>query len=42
VLEDVVDPDNAHHHDPDRLATAIIGIFERELRLRRRTVSRTA
>jgi len=42
VLEDVVDPDNAHHHDPDRLATAVIGIFERELRLRRRTVSRTA
>ena len=42
VLEDVVDPDNAHHHDPDRLATAVIGIFEREVRLRRRTVSRTA
>jgi uncharacterized cofD-like protein len=42
VLEHVVDPANAHHHDPDRLATALIAILEREARLRRRTVSRTA
>ena len=42
VLEHVVDPENAHHHDPERLATALIAILEREARLRRRTVSRTA
>jgi uncharacterized cofD-like protein len=42
VLEHVVDPENAHHHDPERLATALMAILERESRLRRRTVSRTA
>jgi uncharacterized cofD-like protein len=42
VLDDIVDPEYAHHHDPDRLALALLGIFEREARLRRRTVSRTA
>jgi uncharacterized cofD-like protein len=42
VLEHVVDPENAHHHDPGRLATALMAILERESRLRRRTVSRTA
>jgi hypothetical protein len=42
VLEHVVDPGNAHHHDPERLATALMAILERESRLRRRTVSRTA
>jgi uncharacterized cofD-like protein len=42
VLEDVVDPDNAHHHDPARLASAVLGVYEREQRLRRRTVGRTA
>jgi hypothetical protein len=43
VLEDVVDPDNAHHHDPARLAAAIMRIFEREAYGRRRSrVSRTA
>ena len=43
VLEDVVDPENAHHHDPARLATAIMRVFEREAYGRRRArVSRTA
>jgi uncharacterized cofD-like protein len=42
VLEDVVDPDNAHHHDPARLAEVLIRTFEREPRLRRRSVGRTA
>lgn len=42
VLDDLVDPDNAHHHDPARLATALLRIFEREPRVRRRTVGRTA
>ena len=36
VLEDVVDPDNAHHHDPVRLAAAIVRTIEREATLRRR------
>jgi uncharacterized cofD-like protein len=36
VLEDLVDPDNAHHHDPERLATAVIGAWEREGGHRRR------
>ena len=42
VLEEVVDPSNAHHHDPDRLATSLMGILERELRLRRRPARRSA
>ena len=36
VLDDVVDPVNAHHHDPDRLARAVIGVWEREGGHRRR------
>ena len=43
VLEDVVDPDNAHHHDPARLAAAVMHIYERESLGRRRSrVARTA
>jgi uncharacterized cofD-like protein len=43
VLEDVVDPDNAHHHDPARLATAVMHVYERESYGRRRSrVPRTA
>ena len=43
VLDDVVDPDNAHHHDPARLAAALLRVAEREGRARRRTtVARTA
>jgi uncharacterized cofD-like protein len=42
ILDDVVDPDNAHHHDPGRLATAVLRTFEREPRLRRRSAVRTA
>ncbi len=42
VLDDVVDPDNAHHHDPGRLAAGVLRAFEREPRLRRRSVGRTA
>ena len=36
VLDDLVDPVNAHHHDPDRLAAAIVGAWEREGGHRRR------
>jgi len=43
VLDDVVDPDNAHHHDPARLAAAVIRVFERESFGRRHShISRTA
>jgi len=30
VLDDVVDPENAHRHDPLRLAAAILGVWARE------------
>ncbi len=42
VLDDVVDPDNAHHHDPARLATAVMRAFDGDAATRRRTVTRTA
>jgi uncharacterized cofD-like protein len=41
ALDDVVDPDNAHHHDPNRLAGAVMRAFEHEAPARRRAV-RTA
>jgi uncharacterized cofD-like protein len=37
VLEDIVDPANAHHHDPARLAAAVLAVWEREGGHRRRT-----
>ena len=30
VLDDLVDPANAHHHSPERLAAAILAVWERE------------
>ena len=42
VLDDVVDPENAHHHDPARLATAVLRAGEAEAPRRRRAASRTA
>jgi uncharacterized cofD-like protein len=42
VLDDVVDPANAHHHDPERLALALLSIVERETGARRKSVARTA
>ena len=36
VLDDLVDPANAHHHDPERLAAAIIRAWEAEGGRRRR------
>ena len=42
ILDDVVDADNARHHDPARLATAIMHALEAETATRRRTVGRTA
>jgi uncharacterized cofD-like protein len=43
VLDDVVDPASPFHHDPERLAAAILRIAEREGAARRRSgVARTA
>lgn len=42
VLDDVVDPGNAHHHDPARLASAVMRAYEGDSATRRRTVVRTA
>jgi uncharacterized cofD-like protein len=43
ATEDVVDPDNAHHHDPGLLAAAVLRVAERELAARRRAgIARTA
>jgi uncharacterized cofD-like protein len=42
VLDDVVDTDDAHHHDPARLAAAVIRAFEAETRMRRRSTGRAA
>ena len=36
VTDDVVDADNAHHHDPARLAAAVLRAAEHEAPLRRR------
>jgi uncharacterized cofD-like protein len=43
ILDDVVDPDNGHHHDPATLAAAVLRLYERESGSRRRSgVARTA
>ena len=36
VLDELVDPANAHHHSPDRLAAAVMAVWEREGGRRRR------
>ena len=42
VLEDVVDAGNAHHHDPVRLAAAVLGVLDMDVPGRRRSVARSA
>ena len=42
LLDDVVTTDNARHHDPARLATAVMHALEAEMATRRRAVGRTA
>jgi uncharacterized cofD-like protein len=42
VLDDVVDPGNAHHHDPTRLAAAVLRAYEADTVARRRAAPRTA
>src|SRR3954449_348215 len=41
ILEDVINPSNPHHHDPVRLAAAIVRALEAETGLRRRSTART-
>ena len=41
IIEDVVDPENAHHHEPANLAAAIIRAFEADIGIRRRSAGRT-
>jgi uncharacterized cofD-like protein len=42
VLDDVIDPENAHHHDAARLAIAVMHALESEAGIRRRNAGRTA
>ena len=42
VLDQVVDPDYAHHHDPERLAAAVLRTYEEAIGSKRRTTVRTA
>ncbi len=42
ILDDVLDTEDPHHHDPVRLAGAVIRALEQESGIRRRTTSRTA
>jgi uncharacterized cofD-like protein len=42
ALDDVVDPDNAHHHDPERLAASLLRLLDREGQRRRARVARSA
>ena len=42
VLDDVVDAENAHRHDPARLAAAVLRAYEAQLAGRRRAPGRTA
>jgi len=42
VLDDVVDQDNAHRHDPARLAAAVLRAYEAETSARRRASMRSA
>ena len=42
VLEDVVDADDAHHHDPARLAAAVMRALDAETGIRRRSTGRSA
>ena len=39
ILDDVVDPDRPQHHDPARLASAVIHVWERDSGARRRAMA---
>src|SRR5204862_5752704 len=42
IVDDVVDPLEPHHHDPARLALAIVRALDGETGIRRRTTGRSA
>ncbi len=42
ILDEVIDADNTHHHDPARLASAVMGALEGEVALRRRNAGRSS
>jgi uncharacterized cofD-like protein len=42
ILDDVVNPEYPHHHDPARLAAALLRALEGETGIRRRTAGRAA
>jgi len=42
ILDDVIDPGYPHHHDPARLAVALLRALDGELGLRRRTTARNS
>lgn len=42
VFDDVIDPDNAHHHESSRLATALLRVFETAPASRHRATDRSA
>jgi uncharacterized cofD-like protein len=42
VLDDLIDPENAHHHDPERLAIAVMHALGSEAGIRRRNAGRAA
>jgi uncharacterized cofD-like protein len=41
ILDEVIDTDDTHHHDPDRLAQAVIAALDGEVALRRRHTGRS-
>jgi hypothetical protein len=41
ILDEVIDTDHTHHHDPERLASAVIAALEGEVALRRRHTGRS-
>ncbi|HEV8401992.1 MAG TPA: gluconeogenesis factor YvcK family protein [Candidatus Limnocylindrales bacterium] len=42
ILDEVIDSDHTHHHDPARLASAVMAALEGEVALRRRHAGRSA
>jgi uncharacterized cofD-like protein len=42
ILDELVDPDNAHHHDPARLASSLVRLLDGERARRRARVARSA
>jgi hypothetical protein len=41
ILDEVIDTEDTHHHDPARLASAVIAALEGEVVVRRRHTGRS-